>query len=232
MHTSRLLRTVLAALVVTNLTIVLAACSAAPSSSESSPAADAAVEESGAAGTPAEEPEATQPVPDEQSLHTATLKPKGDEIAVIKTDRGVVKLKFFSKDAPNHVASFLELAEKKFYDGIKWHRVVPGFVVQGGDPLSKKLPDGDPNVGTGDAGYRLKAEFNARKHLEGTVAMARAQDVDSAGSQFYICLAPQPSLDGQYTVFGQVISGMDVVKKIQQGDSIRSIRIEHGPAGR
>ncbi|MDZ4065126.1 MAG: peptidylprolyl isomerase [Coriobacteriia bacterium] len=162
--------------------------------------------------------------PKEEPLHTATYKPSGTEIAVIKTAKGTIKFKFYSKDAPNHVAAFIELANAGFYDGTKFHRVDPNFVIQGGDPLSKT---DDPMVGTGGPGYRLAAEFNSRQHLEGTVAMARSQDPDSGGSQFYVCLAPQPSLDGQYTVFGQVTDGMDVVKKIAIGDVMESVTIEN-----
>lgn len=164
--------------------------------------------------------------PGEEPMHESDVKVEGNEIAVITTNKGVIKFEFFPKDAPNTVATFIELAESGFYDGIKFHRVVPGFVVQGGDPQTK-----DPNVdsqlyGTGGPGFRLKAEFNKKPHLEGTVAMARSMDPNSAGSQFYICLAPQPSLDGQYTVFGQVTEGMDVVKKITQGDVMESVKIE------
>ncbi|MDD5687139.1 MAG: peptidylprolyl isomerase [Elusimicrobia bacterium] len=139
------------------------------------------------------------------------------EIAVIKTDKGVIKFEFYEQDAPNTVANFKKLANAKFYDGLKFHRVVPGFVIQGG------CPKGD---GTGDPGYKIKAEFNKRKHLDGTVAMARAQSPDSAGCQFYICLGPQSFLDGQYTVFGQVIEGLDVVHKIQIGDIMRKVYVE------
>lgn len=179
-------------------------------------------EESPAATQDASETPAA--APEEETLHTATYKPNGDEIAVIKTTKGTIKFEFFSKDAPNHVASFIELAQAGFYDGTKFHRVEPGFVIQGGDPLSK---NDDPMVGTGGPGYRLAAEFNSHQHLEGTVAMARSMDPDSGGSQFYICLGPQPSLDGQYTVFGQVTEGMDVVKQIAVGDVMESVTIEN-----
>ncbi len=137
--------------------------------------------------------------------------------AVIETNKGTVQFKFFKDDAPQTVANFIALARKKFYDGLTWHRVVPGFVIQGG------CPKGD---GTGGPGYTIKAEFNTRPHLRGTVAMARAFDPDSAGSQFYICLNPQPSLDGKYTVFGQVTEGMDVVQAITVGDEIKKIAVE------
>lgn len=157
-------------------------------------------------------------------MYVAAYKPSGTETGLIKTPKGDIRIEFFPNDAPNHVAAFVELARKGFYDSTKFHRVVPGFVVQGGDPLSKA---DDPMVGTGGPGYRLKAEFNARKHLDGTLAMARSADPDSAGSQFYICLGPQPALDGQYTVFGQVIGGVDVVRSIEVGDVMQSVTIEN-----
>jgi len=166
--------------------------------------------------------------PGEEPLYTASYKANGNEIAVIKTPKGVIKFKFYPEDAPNTVAAFIELAKKGYYDGIKFHRVEPGFVIQGGDPLSRT---DDPMVGTGGPGYRLKAEFdpatNKQRHLEGAVAMARTREPDSAGSQFYIALAELPMLDGQYTVFGQVISGMDVVRAIQVGDVMESVTIEN-----
>lgn len=172
--------------------------------------------------------ESTKPAaasPEEESMHVSDVKVTGNEIAVITTKKGVIKLKFYPEVAPNHVASFIELAEQGFYDGTKFHRVEPGFVVQGGDPYSKT---GAGPVGTGGPGYQLAAEFNDKPHLEGTLAMARSQNPNSAGSQFYICLAPAPFLDGQYTVFGQVIEGMDIVKQIAVGDVMESVRIEQG----
>jgi peptidyl-prolyl cis-trans isomerase B (cyclophilin B) len=157
------------------------------------------------------------------ALHASDVEVTGDEVAVIKTDRGEIRFTFFSHDAPNTVASFIERAREGFYDGTKFHRVEPGFVIQGGDPLSRS---DDPNVGTGGPGYTLKAEFNAKLHLDGTVSMARAANPDSAGSQFYICLGPQRFLNDNYTVFGQVTEGLDVVHAIMRGDVIESIRIE------
>jgi peptidylprolyl isomerase/peptidyl-prolyl cis-trans isomerase B (cyclophilin B) len=137
--------------------------------------------------------------------------------AVIVLDRGgEVEVELYPEDAPRTVESFVALARKGFYDGLTFHRVVPGFVVQGGDPR------GD---GSGGPGYTLKAEFNKRRHVRGTLAMARADNPDSAGSQFYICFAPAPHLDGQYTVFGQVTRGMELVDRIQRGDRMRTIRI-------
>ena len=147
--------------------------------------------------------------------------------AVIKTDKGDIVLEFFPDVAPVTVASFLSLARSGFYNGTTFHRVVPGFVIQGGDPKSK-----DPNatdVGTGGPGYYLPLEAGSKPHLTGTLSMARSSDPNSGGSQFYICLADQPSLNGQYTVFGQVVSGMDVVNKITQGDVMRSVTIVPKP---
>ena len=132
--------------------------------------------------------------------------------AIIRTRLGDITLGFFPDVAPNHVNSFIELAEKGFYDGTIFHRVVPGFVIQGGDPNSKS-PDRATH-GTGGPGYQVKAEFNKKPHKKGILSMARSADPDSAGSQFFICVADAPSLDGQYTVFGEVTSGLDAVDKI------------------
>lgn len=138
--------------------------------------------------------------------------PQKQDISIINTSLGQIVFKFYPKDAPNHVANFKKLAQSNFYDNTTFHRVIPGFMIQGGDPNSKD--DDRSNDGTGGPGYTIKAEFNTRKHLRGTVSMARSQDPDSAGSQFFICVAPQSFLDGNYTVFGQVIEGMDVVDSI------------------
>lgn len=162
--------------------------------------------------------------PEEESMYQPTIELTGKEIAVITTAKGVIKLRFFPEDAPNHVRSFVELAQKGFYNGTTFHRIEPGFVAQGGDPYSKT---GEGPVGTGGPGYRIAAEFNERPHLEGTLAMARSQDPNSAGSQFYICLAPARFLDGNYTVFGEVVEGMDVVKALAVGDVMESVTIEN-----
>jgi len=136
----------------------------------------------------------------------------GEDVAVLKTSMGTIVFRFFEKDAPKHVANFKKLASSGFYDGTTFHRVIPGFMIQGGDPNSK---DADrSNDGLGGSGTNVPAEFNANKHLRGTVSMARAQDPNSASSQFFICVKPTPFLDGQYSVFGQVLEGMDVVDKI------------------
>ncbi|NOZ69590.1 MAG: peptidylprolyl isomerase [Deferribacteres bacterium] len=132
--------------------------------------------------------------------------------AIIETRFGNIKLRFFPDVAPNHVNNFIELARKGFYDGTVFHRIIPGFMIQGGDPNSKG-PD-RAKYGTGNPGYTLKAEFNNRPHKRGTLSMARSSDPDSAGSQFFICVADAPYLDGKYTVFGEVVSGMDVVDRI------------------
>jgi len=140
-----------------------------------------------------------------------------DVVAVISMAKGgEIVIEFYPDDAPKTVENFIKLTNKGFYNGLTFHRVVPRFVVQGGCPLGN---------GTGDAGYNIPAEFNKRKHVTGTVAMARAADPNSASCQFYICLEPQPSLDGKYTVFGQTIKGMDVVKGIKIGDVMKSVRI-------
>ncbi|PYM20275.1 MAG: peptidylprolyl isomerase [Candidatus Rokuibacteriota bacterium] len=139
------------------------------------------------------------------------------QTAVIALEKGgEIRVEFFPADAPKTVENFVTLAKKGFYNGLKFHRVVSGFVAQGGDPK------GD---GTGGPGYTIKAEFNKQKHVRGSVAMARSQDPDSAGSQFYITFGPQTHLDGNYTVFGKVVSGMEHVDAIVQGDKMTAVTI-------
>ena len=132
--------------------------------------------------------------------------------ATIETKFGNIELKFFPDVAPNHVKNFIDLAQKGFYDGTTFHRVIPGFMIQGGDPNSKQ-PDKSKH-GQGGPGYTIKAEFNDKPHKRGTLSMARAAHPDSAGSQFFICVADSSFLNKQYTVFGEVISGMEVADKI------------------
>ncbi len=132
--------------------------------------------------------------------------------AVIETKFGDIELKFFPDAAPNHVNNFIELAKKGFYDGTTFHRIIPGFMIQGGDPNSKD-PDKSKH-GMGGPGYTVKAEFNEKSHKRGILSMARSANPDSAGSQFFICVADSTFLNRQYTVFGEVVSGMDVVDKI------------------
>ncbi len=141
--------------------------------------------------------------------------PEGNHIK-IETEHGEVLIELYPDSAPNTVANFKALAGKGYYDGLTFHRVIAGFMAQGGDP------DG---TGRGGPGYKVKAEFNDRKHVRGTVAMARSASPDSAGSQFYICFGPQPHLDGQYTIFGQVIEGMDIVDQIKQGDVMEKVSV-------
>jgi cyclophilin family peptidyl-prolyl cis-trans isomerase len=135
-----------------------------------------------------------------------------DEVGILHTSMGRIVVDFFADVAPNHVKNFKKLAREKFYDGTTFHRVIPGFMIQGGDPNTK---DDDPNNdGSGGPGYRLKAEFNDRPHVRGTLSMARSADPDSAGSQFFICVARAEHLNGKYTAFGRAIEGMDVADKI------------------
>ena len=142
--------------------------------------------------------------------------------ATFETSEGTIVCRLFENDAPKTVANFETLSKKGFYNGLTFHRVVPGFVVQGGDPK------GD---GSGGPGYDIPAEISpAEKHLRGSVATARLGDAvnperKSSGSQFYVCLEPQPGLDGQYTIFGGVVEGMNVVDKIQIGDHIKKVTL-------
>lgn len=127
-------------------------------------------------------------------------------VVSMETNFGTMKIELYLQDAPNTVVSFLSLCDKKFYDGVKFHRIVKGFMAQGGDPQG---------TGGGGPGYYLPAEFNARKHVKGTLSMARTFEPNSAGSQFFLCFAETTFLDNQYTVFGQVTEGLDVLAKIE-----------------
>lgn len=146
---------------------------------------------------------------DEQGLSRAK--------AILQTAHGSITIRFYPKKAPQTVARIMALIESKFYDGLIFHRVVPNFVVQGGDPTG---------VGTNGSGQTLSAEFNDIPHVKGTVAMARKQDPDSADSQFYIALSRLEHLDGKYTVFGQVTEGLEVIDKIRKGDKMVSFKID------
>jgi peptidyl-prolyl cis-trans isomerase B (cyclophilin B) len=140
------------------------------------------------------------------------IKKMSETKAIIETKFGNIELKFFPEAAPGHVSNFLELAKKGFYDGTTFHRVIPGFMIQGGDPNTKS-PDRSQH-GMGGPGYTIKAEFSEKPHKKGILSMARAQDPNSAGSQFFICVAKASSLDGKYSVFGEVTSGIEVVDQI------------------
>ncbi|RKU32996.1 hypothetical protein C6499_02170 [Candidatus Poribacteria bacterium] len=150
---------------------------------------------------------------------SSNLTPE-EQVAVVTTDKGIVVIEFYPDAAPIAVENFIKLINQKFYDGLTFHRRVDEFVVQGG------CPNGD---GTGGPGWNITDEYtnpNQRPHLRGTVAMARTQAPNSSGSQFYICFKPQPYLDGNYTTFGGVIQGMDVVDRLQVGDVMTKIRLE------
>ncbi len=140
-----------------------------------------------------------------------TTKPAAEN-AVIKTSYGEITLAFWPEVAPKTVENFKKLAREGFYDGTAFHRIIKGFMIQGGCPNTKVGAHGTP--GTGDPGYKLKAEFNAKSHVRGVISMARAQHPDSAGCQFFICHGDAKFLDRQYTAFGQVVKGDDVLEKI------------------
>ena len=135
-----------------------------------------------------------------------------EEIAVIETKFGKIEIQFFEDKAPGHVKNFKDLANKGFYDGTIFHRVIPGFMIQGGDPNTKG--DDRSTHGIGGPGYSIKAEFNDTPHKRGILSMARSQDPDSAGSQFFVVVKDSGFLDGQYTAFGRVLSGMAVADQI------------------
>jgi len=136
-----------------------------------------------------------------------------NEVAVIRTSEGTMVIEFWPDVAPGHVENFKKLARQGFYDGTCFHRVIKGFMIQGGDPLTKDETQ-KARWGTGGPGYTIKAEFNNRRHVRGVVSMARTSDPNSAGSQFFICHADAPHLDGQYTAFGRLIRGEDVLDRI------------------
>jgi peptidyl-prolyl cis-trans isomerase B (cyclophilin B) len=154
--------------------------------------------------------------PTKDEIKALSDRARGSQVR-IATDKGDIVFTFFPDEAPVHTAAFMKLAESGFYDGLTFHRVEPGFVIQGGDP------DGD---GTGGPGYRLKAEFNSHPHLRGTIAMARSSNPDSAGSQFYVCLDDARFLDNNYTVFGQMSEGFDTLDAIRRGDKMTKVSIE------
>lgn len=142
---------------------------------------------------------------DEKTTATISVTSKGQPL-------GEIVLRFFHDVAPGHVKNFTDLAKKGFYNGTTFHRVIPGFMIQGGDPNSKNA---DRNShGMGGPGYTIKAEFNSKPHKRGVLSMARANDPNSAGSQFFICVADANFLDWQYTAFGEVISGLEVADKV------------------
>ncbi len=149
----------------------------------------------------------TEPPKEEQKAVSA------NEVAIIKTSAGEMTVEFWPDVAPKTVENFKTLAKKGFYDGTAFHRIIKGFMIQGGDPLTKD-PSAEARWGTGDPGYKIKAEFNDRPHVKGVLSMARSANPDSAGSQFFICLDAAPHLDRKYTAFGKVTKGLDVLEAI------------------
>ena len=148
--------------------------------------------------------------------------------ATIETNRGTIVAELYDKDAPKTVENFETLANKGYYDGVKFHRVIPKFVIQGGDPLSRDLPEGDRRIGTGGPGYQIKCETkgNARTHAVGALSMAHAGK-DTGGSQFFIVLDEGNTrhLNGVHTVFGQVTKGLDIIQQIKPNDVMNSVRV-------
>ena len=148
--------------------------------------------------------------------------------AIFETNLGTITAELYDKDAPLAVANFEKLANDKFYDGVKFHRVIPDFVVQGGDPLSRDLPAGSPRIGTGGPGWTIKCETagNPRTHEVGALSMAHAGK-DTGGSQFFMVLSEQNTkhLNGVHAVFGKITGGLDVMKKIKQNDFMTSVRV-------
>ena len=163
--------------------------------------------ETAATKAPAPAPVAAKPAEEEKPMSYYENK-----IAELHTSLGEIDLRFFPEVAPNHVKNFIDLSEKGFYNGTKFHRVIEGFVIQGGDPNTISGPRS--TWGTGGSGKNVGAEFNAIHHKRGILSMARSNNPNSASSQFFICVADVGSLDNQYTVFGEVTKGMDVVDKI------------------
>jgi len=149
---------------------------------------------------------------DEKKAENPTMN-ASNEVAVIKTSEGDMVVQFWNDAAPNTIENFKKLARSGFYDGTIFHRIVKGFMIQGGDPNSKDAGK-ERRYGEGGPGYKVKAEFNDHSHERGIISMARSSDPDSAGSQFFICLTPVPRLDHEYTTFGKLIKGDDVLEKI------------------
>ena len=147
-----------------------------------------------------------------RTFNEKEMKKMADSTAVIHTNFGDIELKFFPETAPGHVKNFIDLAEKKFYDGTIFHRIIPNFMVQGGDPNTKS--EDRSSHGTGGPGYTIKAEFSKKSHKKGTLSMARSQHPDSAGSQFFVVVSDSTFLDKQYTAFGRVVRGMEVADAI------------------
>ena len=174
-----------------------------------------------------------------EPLYTPTYQLSGDEGAIFTTSKGTIHVVFDCEGAPIHVANFCELATSGYYDDLKFHRYVPGFVIQGGCPHTRDMsseqvasgrPGYDGMPGTGGPGYRIHEEFSTNprnSHVDGALAMARSANPNSAGSQFYFCLGSQHNLDSNYTVFGTTVDGFDVISSLRAGDVIEHIEIVH-----
>ena len=171
----------------------------------------AAVDTAAETTAPAAQADTAPPVPSQPEAKPASYYT--GKVADIETSQGTITIRFFPDKAPNHVKNFIDLAESGFYDGVRFHRVIPGFMIQTGDPNSKT--DNRGTWGTGGSGTTVNAEFSNVSHRRGIVSMARGgHSVDSASSQFFIVVKDSPFLDQQYSVFGEVVSGMDVADKI------------------
>ncbi len=182
---------------------LLAACSQSSQTSETAP------------GSEQQPPAtATQPAP-VQAQQEKPMSHYENKVVELKTTKGTIAARFFPEVAPNHVRNFIDLAESGFYNGVRFHRVIPGFVIQGGDPNTKTADSS--KWGMGGSGKNLTAEFNSIHHRKGILSMARSGHPDSASSQFFIVLDDADHLDNQYTVFGDVVSGLDVVDAIVAG---------------
>lgn len=160
------------------------------------------------------------------SFAEAQAKPKAPGLVMTMENGGTVMIELWPDVAPNHVKNFVELTQQGFYDGQRIHRVDPKFVVQFGDPASKTKPIDDPAMGRGGSGKTIKAEFNKKPFDRGVLGMARTDDPDSASSQVYLMLGDAHFLNGQYTAFGKVTKGMEVVDKMKIGDRIKSIKVQ------
>ncbi len=170
----------------------------------------------------------TTPTNQTQEPAMTPTEPQQAQVAYVRMiikDKGALVIELDLKEAPKTSENFLNLVKEKFYDGVRFHRVVPKFVIQAGDPQSKTLPMGHPQLGTGGSGKNIKFEPNNLKHKRGAIGMARAQDPDSASSQFYICLEDLPQLDGNYVIFGRVVEGIEIIDQVRVGDTIEKATV-------
>jgi cyclophilin family peptidyl-prolyl cis-trans isomerase len=168
-------------------------------------------------------PETPQQQPPQETPMTPSEPQQQAQVAYVRMTiegKGDLVIELDLKEAPKTSENFLNLVKEGFYNGVRFHRVVPRFVIQAGDPKSKTLPMGHPELGTGGSGKNIKFEPNNLKHKRGAIGMARAQNPDSASSQFYICLEDLPQLDGNYVIFGKVVEGIEIIDQVRVGDTI------------